>query len=60
MREADRHQRFIIKFTLPDGQVISTLSTWNEEIVLKKIADNPEWEFTVIEDNYLRKVWIAK
>lgn len=51
---------YIIHFHLPNGYIISTWTSWNESHVLDKISKNPEWKFTVVEDNRTHKIWDAR
>lgn len=51
---------YIIKFLLPNGYVVSTWSVWDESLAIDKIEKNPEWKFTVVEDNETHKIWEAR
>ena len=51
---------YVIHFHLPNGYIISTWTSWNESHVLDKISKNPEWKFTVVEDNSTHKIWDAR
>lgn len=51
---------FIIRFLFPTGDCISTWSAWDEEVALENIRKNPEWTFTVVEDNDIHKIWEAR
>ena len=51
---------YIIRFKLSNDYVVSTWWAWNEEEIKEKISKNPEWTFTVVEDNEIHKVWDAR
>lgn len=50
---------YVIRFTLKNGYIISTWTTWTEKAALEKIRKNPEWTFKVVEDNETHKIWSA-
>lgn len=51
---------FTISFQLENGYTISTWYGWNESDAIEKMAKNPEWTYTVIVDNNIHKIWIAR
>ena len=51
---------YVIRFLLPNGYEISRYSAWNENMIHTKIAENPEWEFTLAEDSRTHKIWDAR
>ena len=50
---------YVIRFKLSNGYIVSTWSAWSEKEAEEKIRKNPEWEFTVAEDNDTHKIWDA-
>lgn len=50
---------YVIRFRLSNGYIISTWSAWSETDALNKMALNPEWTFTLTEDNDIHKIWDA-
>ena len=51
---------YVIRFKLSNDYTVSTWHTWDEQDALDKIQKNPEWEFTVVEDNGVHQIWDAK
>ena len=50
---------YIIKWMLKDGFEITRSSYWDPELVKKKIHDNPEWTFRIVEANPTHVIWEA-
>ena len=50
---------YIIRFRLSNNYIVSTWWAWNEEEAVEKIQKNPEWTFTLAEDNDAHKIWDA-
>ena len=51
---------YIIRFLISHGFCVSTWYAWDEAVALKKISDNPEWIFTLVEDNDIHAIWEAR
>ena len=51
---------YIIRFLLSNGYCVSTWSAWSEEAIIDKMKKNPEWKFTVTENNDTHKIWDAR
>ena len=53
---------FVIRFLLPGHPeyCLSTWYGWSEADAQEKIRKNPEWEFTVSENNEIHKIWEAR
>lgn len=51
---------YIIHFKLYNGYIVSTWTAWSEEAAQDKIRKNPEWTFSIVEDNATHKIWDAK
>lgn len=51
---------YTIKFILSNGYVISVYNTFYPGDLIRKIANNPEWTFTLIESNDIHDIYIAE
>lgn len=51
---------YTIRFLLSNGYVISTWYGWSQEDIDRKMALNPEWTFTLAEDNDIHQIWEAR
>ena len=51
---------FTISFKLSNGYTVSTWYGWSEADAVEKMAKNPEWTYSVIVDNDIHKIWIAR
>lgn len=51
---------YVIRFLLSSGYCVSTYNAWSEEDVVAKMNANPEWEFTLVENNGTHKIWEAR
>lgn len=51
---------YIIKWLLPNGYEISRCTFWNMDLVTKKIENNPDWDFELVENNDVQMVWEAR
>ena len=51
---------FTISFRLPSGYEISTWYGWSEADAIEKMERNPEWTYTLIVNNDIHKIWVAK
>lgn len=51
---------YIIRFKLSNGYVVSTWSAWSESEAQEKMSKNPEWEFSVVTDDEVHKIWDAR
>ena len=51
---------YCIKFLLSNGYTISVFNTWSREALEKKIESNPEWKFTLEEDNATHAIYTAR
>lgn len=51
---------YTIRFLLSNGYVISTWYGWSKEDIDRKMALNPEWTFTLAEDNDIHQIWEAR
>lgn len=51
---------FTIKWELQNGYVISVSNFWNQDDLNAKMEKNPEWSFTVTENNDVHMIVIAR
>lgn len=51
---------YVIRFLLSNGYVVSTWYGWSQEDIDQKMALNPEWTFSLKEDNDIHQIWEAK
>jgi len=51
---------YVIRFKISHDYVVSTWSAWTQEEAEKKMLLNPEWSFTLVEDNETHKIWDAR
>ena len=51
---------FTIRWLLSDDYVISVSNFWSEAAMNAKIAKNPEWNFTIAENNDCHMIVIAR
>lgn len=51
---------YTIKFELPNGYIISVHNTWNADDQNRKMKANPEWKYTLEEDNETHRIYTAK
>lgn len=51
---------YVIRFLLSNSFCISVWYAWDRADVLKKMADNPEWTYELVEDFDIHAVWNAR
>lgn len=51
---------FVIRFRILHDYIVSTWSGWSEEAAREKMKNNPEWTFSLAEDNDVHKIWDAR
>ena len=50
---------YIIRFKLSNDYTVSTWYGWSESEAVEKMAKNPEWDYTIVADNDIHKLWDA-
>lgn len=51
---------YTINFQLSNGYIISVYNTWSADDQRRKIEANPEWTFTLEEDNDTHRIYTAR
>lgn len=51
---------YVIRFLISHDYCISTWSCWNPASLNNKMARNPEWTFSLKEDNDTHQIWEAR
>lgn len=51
---------YVIRFKISHDYTISTWYGWNQEDAIDKMKNNPEWTFTLVENNDTHKIWDAR
>ena len=51
---------YIIRFKISHDYTVSTWFSWNEADAVEKMKANPEWKFSLVEDNDAHKLWDAR
>lgn len=54
------NKMYIIHFRISHDCIVSTWFSWNESDAIEKMKANPEWEYTLSEDNDTHKIWDAR
>lgn len=58
--EKTMNKLYVINFRLSNGYIVSTWWTWDADTLKEKKTANPEWTFSLTEDNAVHQIWDAK
>lgn len=50
---------YVIRFKISHDFTISTWSGWDQADAEDKMRKNPEWTYTLVENNDIHKIWEA-
>lgn len=50
---------YVIRFKLPNGYIVSAWHTWSRQDAEQKMRMNPEWTFSLMENNETHMIWDA-